>query len=98
MKGLKLEPGWRHAWVTWLNLLREKSKPPASARIAPVRGSAEASAPSTSGSWVISQRPLSLRVMRTMAPARMRLLGGPFSPTMRSAKRRPSPLMRIVSP
>jgi hypothetical protein len=31
MNGLKLEPGWRHAWVTWLNLLRLKSKPPTSA-------------------------------------------------------------------
>ena len=39
MKGLKLEPGWRSACVTWLNLLRLKSKPPTSARIAPSRGS-----------------------------------------------------------
>ena len=38
MKGLNDEPGWRHAWVTWLNLLRLKSKPPTSARIAPSVG------------------------------------------------------------
>ena len=34
MKGLNDEPGWRHAWVTWLNLLRAKSKPPTRARTA----------------------------------------------------------------
>jgi hypothetical protein len=39
MKGLKLEPGWRQAWVTWLNLLRLKSKPPTRARMAPSVGS-----------------------------------------------------------
>jgi hypothetical protein len=38
MKGLKLDPGCRHACVTWLNLLRLKSKPPTSARIAPSIG------------------------------------------------------------
>ena len=31
MNGLKLEPGWRHACVTWLNLFRLKSNPPTSA-------------------------------------------------------------------
>jgi hypothetical protein len=38
MKGLKLEPGCRQAWVTWLNLLLAKSKPPTRARIAPCAG------------------------------------------------------------
>ena len=38
MKGLNEEPGWRQAWVTWLNLLRLKSKPPTSAWIAPSSG------------------------------------------------------------
>jgi hypothetical protein len=32
MKGLMLDPGCRQALVTWLNWLREKSKPPTSAR------------------------------------------------------------------
>ena len=36
MKGLKLDPGWRSACVTWLYWLRLKSNPPTSERIAPV--------------------------------------------------------------
>ena len=55
MKGLKLEPGWRQACVTWLNLFLLKSKPPTSAWMAPSRGSSATKAPSTSGSCVISQ-------------------------------------------
>ena len=31
---MKLEPGWRKAWVTWLYWLRLKSNPPIRARIA----------------------------------------------------------------
>ena len=38
MKGLKAEPGWRCACVTWLNLLRSKSKPPTSDTMAPSFG------------------------------------------------------------
>ena len=36
MKGLKLEPGWRRAWVARLNFWPAKLKPPTSARSAPV--------------------------------------------------------------
>jgi hypothetical protein len=50
MNGLKLDPGWRQAWVTRLNLLRLKSKPPTSAMMAPSFGFSETSAASTSGS------------------------------------------------
>src|SRR5574340_315059 len=50
MNGLKLEPGCRQAWVTWLNLLRLKSKPPTSAVMAPFFGLIATSAASTSGS------------------------------------------------
>src|SRR5260363_60159 len=59
MKGLKLEPGCRHAWVTWLNLFLLKSKPPTSARIAPSCGVIEISAPS---SCQLGDRPRALRV------------------------------------
>ena len=52
MKGLKLEPGWRQALVTWLNWLCEKSKPPTSARTWPVAESSDTSAPCTSGHCV----------------------------------------------
>ena len=55
MKGLNEEPGWRQACVTWLNLLRLKSKPPTSARIAPSVGSVATNADSTSGIWVTLQ-------------------------------------------
>src|SRR5258706_50079 len=55
MKGLKPEPGWRQAWVTWLYWLRLKSKPPTSERTAPSCGLAEIKAPSASGSWTICQ-------------------------------------------
>ena len=59
MNGLKLEPGWRHACVTWLNLFWLKSKPPTSARIAPSCGTTETNAPSTCGICVIAQLPSS---------------------------------------
>ena len=58
MKGLKLEPGWRHAWVTWLNLLREVEAAGQRADRAGARvGGGECAL--DLGSWVISQRPLS---------------------------------------
>jgi len=49
MNGLKLDPGCRCACVTWLNLLRSKSKPPTRARIAPSAGCIEMNAASTCG-------------------------------------------------
>lgn len=55
MNGLKLDPGWRQACVTWLNLFLSKSKPPIMALTAPSRGSSAMKAPSTSGNCVISQ-------------------------------------------
>src|SRR5260363_291645 len=85
MKGLKLEPGCRHAWVTWLNLFLLKSKPPTSARIAPSCGVIEISAPSSCGNWVIDHAPcasfrsiiwleqiLGLRIQRRQEAARHR--------------------------
>src|SRR5213083_89398 len=41
MNGLKPEPGWRQACVTWLYWLRLKSKPPTSDRTAPSCGLTE---------------------------------------------------------
>ena len=58
MKGLNDDPGWRIAWVTWLNLLRSYSNPPVSARIAPSRGEIARNAASACGSCEIVQRAL----------------------------------------
>ena len=90
MNGLKLEPGWRSAWVTWLYWVRLKSKPPTSARTAPSRGSIETSEASTAGSCVICQRSFSSFCTRMIAPRRMRWLGLALSPSMRAANLRPS--------
>jgi hypothetical protein len=98
MKGLKLEPGWRQAWVTWLNLLRLKSKPPTSARIAPSTGLAATKAASTSGNCRICQ-PFSYFCTRITAPRRTRLLGAALSSSMRAANLRPSsPIFRTSPP
>src|SRR5436189_8717 len=43
--GLNDEPGWRSAWTARLKLLSFQSRPPASARIAPVLGSIATTAP-----------------------------------------------------
>src|SRR6266581_7720008 len=71
MKGLKPEPGWRQAWVTWLYWLLLKSKPPTSDRTAPSCGLAEIKAPSASGSWTICQSSWSSFWMRITAPRRL---------------------------
>ena len=55
MKGLKLEPGWRQACVTRLNLLRSKSNPPTIARTAPSCVLMATRAACTSGSCAIAQ-------------------------------------------
>src|SRR5690606_975621 len=55
-KGLKLDPGWRRAWVARLNLLAAKLKPPTSARRAPSSGSSETSADCACGTWASSKR------------------------------------------
>ncbi len=55
MNGLKFEPGWRSAWITRLNLLFVKSKPPTSAWTAPSRVAIETRAPSTFGTWAKRQ-------------------------------------------
>ena len=59
MKGLKLEPGCRQAWVTWLNLFALKSKPPARARMEPLAGSSATRAASTLGTCAMLQAPFS---------------------------------------
>ena len=58
--GLKLEPGWRQAWVTWLKGWRAKSKPPTNARTRPVRASSATKAACTSGHCVTAQAALEL--------------------------------------
>ncbi|MPN49720.1 hypothetical protein SDC9_197342 [bioreactor metagenome] len=93
MKGLKLEPGWRQAWVTWLNLFFSKSKPPISARMAPVCVDMATKAPSTSGSWVISQAPLEFLMARITAPGRILILGGALGLRPDSAGLRLSPVI-----
>src|SRR5690554_7512326 len=49
--GLKVEPGWRWAWVARLYLLWLKLYPPARASMAPVFAASEIRAPSTFGAW-----------------------------------------------
>ncbi|MNM92584.1 hypothetical protein D3C81_1049220 [compost metagenome] len=71
--GLKLEPGWRRAWVARLNLLPAKLKPPTSARNAPVSASSETSDAWPRGIWSISHSP-------SLLPARTRIM----SPRVRS--------------
>ncbi len=75
MNGLKLEPGWRQACVTWLNLLRLKSKPPTIARISPSSGFSEMNAAATSGSCATDHAPLSFCTTRMIAPGRILTLG-----------------------
>ncbi|MCY1241453.1 hypothetical protein D9M72_543540 [compost metagenome] len=98
MKGLKLEPGWRQACETWLNLFLPKSKPPTSAVMAPVRGSMPMKAPSTSGSCVISQVFLGVLATRITAPRRILMLGGAFAARPDCAGLRPSPEISKASP
>ena len=90
--GLNVEPGWRVAWVTWLNLLRENSKPPDSARIAPLFGLIAINAASTSGNWV-NMGGWSFRFrIRTTAPRFNRLLAGARSLSQLSAGFKLTPL------
>ena len=93
MKGLKLEPGWRQAWVTWLNLLRPKSNPPtrdAHRAVLRVDGNER-----RFGLGQLQHLPASFSsfLMRIIAPRRIRLFGGALSSSMRAANFRPSPLM-----
>ncbi len=97
MKGLKLEPGCRHACVAWLNLLALKSKPPASAWMAPFAGSRATSAASTLGSCMMVQAPFSPACSRMIAPRRM-ARSGFLSVNARAANLRPSPLTFASSP
>ena len=98
MNGLKLEPGWRHACVTWLYLFLPKSKPPTSARMAPSRGSSATNAPSTSGNCVISHVFLSVFATRINAPRRSLMLAGALSLKPDWAGLRPSPVITTDSP
>ena len=98
MNGLKLEPGWRQACVTWLNLFLLKSKPPTSALMDPSRGSMATNAPSTSGNWVISQVSLGVLVTLIMAPRRILMLGGALSDKPDCAGLSPSPVISNTSP
>src|SRR5678816_2959943 len=99
MKGLNDDPGCRHAWVTWLNLLRLKSKPPTSARTAPSCASSEMKADSTSGSCTICQGLLGVsRCTRMIEPRRMRFCGVVLESSARAAKRSDSPPMETFSP
>ena len=98
MNGLKLDPGWRHACVTWLNLFFSKSNPPTKARMPPSRGSIATKAPSTSGSCVISQIFLGVLVTRTKAPGRNLILGCALSDRPDCTGCKPSPVISSVSP
>ena len=96
MNGLKLEPGWRQACVTRLNLLRLKSKPPTSARIEPSARFAATSAACTSGSCAISHSPCRLGDAHHRAAARCAARAAPGR--QRGATNfRPSPLISIGS-
>ncbi len=98
MNGLKLEPGWRHACVTWLNLFLLKSKPPTSARIAPSCGVSDTSAPSTCGSCVICQLPFASATTRTIEPGLMRCACVARGLNAAATKRSPSPLIVATVP
>ena len=98
MKGLKLEPGWRNACVTWLNLLRSKSKPPTSARRAPSLGRIATNVDSTCGICAICQAPLSSRITRMTAPRRILVAAAALSPSERAANLSPSPVTETMSP
>ena len=98
---MKLEPGWRQAWVTWLNLFLWKSKPPTKARTEPLRGSIATKAASTSGSWVMRQvfSPLtSACTTRTTAPGRILTLGPALSDKPEATARKPSPVISNGTP
>jgi hypothetical protein len=98
MNGLNDEPGWRHACVTWLNLLRLKSNPPTSARTAPVSGSSETNAASTSGSCATCQAFLSSRCTRMIAPRVIRFCATVFGSRARATNFRASPRKVTNSP
>ncbi|MNT36272.1 hypothetical protein D3C72_1723450 [compost metagenome] len=92
-----MEPGWRMAWVTWLKLLRLKSKPPTSERIAPLAGSIATKAPSTVGiCTMLTLLPCS--TMRITAPRRMRCTGVTRSDSALRAKVRPRPRICSLRP
>ena len=96
MKGLNEEPGWRQAWVTWLNLLRLKSKPPTRARIAPSCGSSEMKQPRPRA----AARSASLAV--ALHPDDGALADAPLRRRLRSSARAancsPGPAMTMRSP
>ncbi|MCY1213051.1 hypothetical protein D9M72_248090 [compost metagenome] len=98
MKGLKLEPGWRQACVTWLNLLRLKSKPPTIERISPSCGLIDTNAAATSGSWVTDQSRFSSWVTRMTAPGRIFILGCALDDSDGEIKRSAEPSMVATSP
>ncbi|MCY1364637.1 hypothetical protein D9M69_514500 [compost metagenome] len=98
MNGLKLEPGWRQACVTWLNLLRLKSKPPTIERISPSCGFSDTNAAATSGSCVTDQLPLPSCVTRMIAPGRIFILGCAFADIDGEIKRSAEPSMVATSP
>ena len=92
MNGLKLEPGWRQAWVTRLNLFRLKSKPPTIARIAPSPVSADTNAACTSGTCVTSQ-PFGPSATRMTMPGLIRRATGAFSDSQGATSFSPSPVI-----
>ncbi|MNK99218.1 hypothetical protein D3C87_1196050 [compost metagenome] len=99
MNGLKLEPGWRQACVTWLNLLRLKSKPPTIARISPSSGFNETKAAATSGSCV-TDHVLSLAscVTRMIAPGRILTFGWALADSDGAINRSAVPSIVATSP
>jgi hypothetical protein len=99
MKGLKLEPGWRQACVTWLNLFLPKSKPPTRARMAPVRGSSATKRAFDLGQ--LGQPPVALGafcIRRTTAPRRICTFGPAFDDRPEVTGFRPAPVTVTTSP
>ena len=87
------EPGWRQACVTWLNLLRLKSKPPTIERISPSSGLSEIKAADTSGSCVTVHAPFSSCATRMIAPGRILALGCALAASDGAMKRSAWPSM-----
>ena len=83
--------------MTWLNLFFAKSKPPTKALTAPSCGLMATKAPSTSGSWVISQVPLGVNTTRMTAPRLILMLGPALSDKPDCAGLRPSPVISNCS-
>ena len=83
--------------MTWLNLFLAKSNPPTKALTEPSCGLMATNAPSTSGSWVISQVPLGVCTTRITAPRLILMFGPALSERPDWAGFKPSPVISSCS-